>query len=170
MCTQMRASRLPSTSIALAAFSTIRRMASISMRAREMISMLPPSLTSCLPKASRDRPRLTIRSSAFSAWPMERMQWWMRPGPEAHLADLEAAAFAQQHVLLGHAHVVEDDVHVAVRRVVFAEHVHRRRGSSRPGVSLGTRICDCCLCGGASGLVRTMVIMILQRGSPAPEM
>jgi hypothetical protein len=53
MCTQMRASRLPSTSIALAAFSTIRRMASISMRAREMISTLPPSQASFLPKASR---------------------------------------------------------------------------------------------------------------------
>jgi hypothetical protein len=39
-----------------------------------------------------------------------------------------------------------------------------------PGVSLGTRIIDCCLCGGASGLVRTIVIRILQRGLPAPEM
>jgi hypothetical protein len=58
---------------------------------------------------------------------------------------------------------------VAVRRVVVAEHVHRAEDLD-PGVSIGTRICDCCLCGGASGLVRTMVIMILQRGSPAPEM
>ena len=39
-----------------------------------------------------------------------------------------------------------------------------------PGVSMGTRICDCWNCGEASGLVLTMVIMILQRGSPAPEM
>ena len=39
-----------------------------------------------------------------------------------------------------------------------------------PGVSRGTRICDCCLLGAASGLVFTITIMILQRGSPAPEM
>ena len=30
------------------------------------------------------------------------------------------------------------------------------RGSRRPGVSVGTRICDCCRCGGASGLVFTI--------------
>jgi hypothetical protein len=41
---------------------------------------------------------------------------------------------------------------------------------STPGVSIGTRICDCCLLGAASGLVFTITIMILQRGSPAPEM
>ena len=41
---------------------------------------------------------------------------------------------------------------------------------SRPGVPIGTRICDCWNCGEASGLVLTMTIMILQRGSPAPEM
>ena len=39
-----------------------------------------------------------------------------------------------------------------------------------PGVSFGTRICDCCLLGAASGLVLTITIMILQRGSPRPEM
>src|SRR5476649_843260 len=38
MLTQTRASRLPSTSIALAAFSTISRIASISMRARDTSS------------------------------------------------------------------------------------------------------------------------------------
>ena len=42
--------------------------------------------------------------------------------------------------------------------------------TSTPGVSMGTRICDCCRCLGASGSVFTMTIMILQRGSPAPEM
>ena len=42
--------------------------------------------------------------------------------------------------------------------------------TSTPGVSIGTRICDCWRWAAASGLVRTMQIMILQRGSPAPEM
>jgi hypothetical protein len=46
-------------------------------------------------------------------------------GTEAHLGDLEAAALAEQHVLVGDADVVEPQVHVPVRGVVLAEHVHR---------------------------------------------
>src|SRR6202451_4207989 len=38
-----------------------------------------------------------------------------------------------------------------------------------PGVSSGTRIIDCCLCGGAEGSLLPMNIAILHRGSPAPE-
>src|SRR5260370_38184431 len=38
-----------------------------------------------------------------------------------------------------------------------------------PGVSIGTRIMDCCLCFGAVGSVLPMKMEILQRGSPAPE-
>ena len=45
--------------------------------------------------------------------------------PEADLRNLEAAAFAQQDVLLRHAHIGELDVHVAARRMVGAEHMHR---------------------------------------------
>jgi hypothetical protein len=41
---------------------------------------------------------------------------------EAALGDLEAAAFAQQDVAGRHAHVLQFDFHVAVRRVVVAEH------------------------------------------------
>ena len=74
METQTRASLLPSTSIAFAAFNTISRIASISQRACAMICMLPPRWAIFLPKASRVRPRCTIRSSAFSALPMVRMQ------------------------------------------------------------------------------------------------
>ena len=47
--------------------------------------------------------------------------------------------------------------------------VTRGRTTSTPGVSMGTRIWDCRLCLGASGSVTTIVIMILQRASPAPE-
>ena len=39
-----------------------------------------------------------------------------------------------------------------------------------PGVSIGTRIIDCCSWRGASGLVLPMKIAMRQRGSPAPEM
>ena len=42
--------------------------------------------------------------------------------PEAALRDLEAAAFAQQHVGDGDTHVDHLDFHVAVRGIVIAEH------------------------------------------------
>ena len=38
-----------------------------------------------------------------------------------------------------------------------------------PGVSIGTRIIDCCLCFSAFGSDLPMKIAIVQRGSPAPE-
>ncbi len=53
---------------------------------------------------------------------MVRMQWWMRPGPEPSLGDLEAAALAQQQVGCRHAHVLERDLGMSVRRIVVAEH------------------------------------------------
>jgi hypothetical protein len=79
----------------------------------------------------------------LSALPIERMQWWMRPGPRRTWRDLEAAAFAEQHVAFGTRTLLKLDVHVAARRVVFAEHMHRAE-DLHPGVSIGTRICDCC--------------------------
>ena len=91
-------------------------------------------------------------------------------GAEAQLRDLEAASLAEEDVLLRHAHVREPDVHVAVRRVVVAEHVHRAEDLDARRVH---RDEDLRLLAGGwrpSGLVRTMQIMILQRGSPAPEM
>ena len=123
--THTRASALPMRSIALAAFSTMRRIASISMRALATTSVFLPSEMIGLPNASRLRPRVTISSSARSAAPIERMQWWMRPGPRRSWRDLEAAALAEEDVVLRHAHVGEAEVHVAVGRVVVAEHVHR---------------------------------------------
>ena len=60
--------------MALAACNTAKRMALISMRAREITSMFLPSLAMGLPKATRVPERFTINSSAFSALPMERMQ------------------------------------------------------------------------------------------------
>jgi hypothetical protein len=44
------------------------------------------------------------------------------PRAEAALRDLEAAPFAEQQVAGRHAHVVERDFGVAVRRMVVAEH------------------------------------------------
>ena len=42
--------------------------------------------------------------------------------PEPALRDLEAAPFAEEHIGCRHAHVLQLDLHVAVRRVVVAEH------------------------------------------------
>ena len=38
-------------------------------------------LARIFPKVSRANARLHIISSALSAIPMRRMQWWIRPGP-----------------------------------------------------------------------------------------
>src|SRR5712675_2016079 len=46
-------------------------------------------------------------------------------GPEADLRDLEAAAFAEQDVVLGYPDIVKAQVHMAARRMVVPEHVHR---------------------------------------------
>ena len=79
------ASVLPRVSMAFAARSTIILMASISVRARAMISVLPPSLASGLPNASRVSPRRHIRSSAFSAAPMPSHAVVDATRPEAEL-------------------------------------------------------------------------------------
>ena len=47
------------------------------------------------------------------------------PWAQPTLGNLEASAFAQQDVLLGHPGVVEAQVHVAVGRIVVAEDGHR---------------------------------------------
>ena len=92
----------------------------------------------------------------------------MRPGPEPALRDLEAAAFAEQDVRRGHAHVLEHDLGGPVGHAVEAEH-RQRADDLTPGVSIGTRIIDCWRWrSGLSGSVLPMKMQILQRGSVAP--
>ena len=87
----VRACLLPTVSISHAVFSVSSRTISISMR--------DSAIQSWMLRARRDRPaeRLalaaragTCSSSARSAAPIARMQWWMRPGPEPRLGDHEA--------------------------------------------------------------------------------
>ena len=72
-------------------------------------------------------------------------------GTQARLADLEAAAFAEQQVLDRHAHVLQQHLGVAVRRVVVAEHrqhahdlhaggVHRHQDLRLLLVAFGLRV------------------------------
>ena len=53
---------------------------------------------------------------------------------EADLRDFKTAAFAEQHVFLRHPAIVEAQMHVAARRVVVAEHVHRPEDFHAGGV------------------------------------
>ena len=65
---------------------------------------------------------------------------------------------------------LEQHFRMAVRRVIVAEHRQRAAATFTPGVSIGTRIIDCCWWrSGLSGSVLPMKMRILQRGSPAPE-
>jgi hypothetical protein len=146
-------------------------MALISIRAREITSRFLPSLAIGLPKASTGpcaldhqfQRNLGFADGAHAVVDPAR--------PEAHLRNLEAAAFAEQHILLRHTDIVEAQMHVAMRGMIFAEHLHRAEDFHAGRVGIGTRICDCCFDGAAFGsLVLTITIMILQRGSPAPEM
>src|ERR1043166_3128014 len=72
---------LPTLSIFQAAFRTMSRAESIMMRACAMRSRVTPWSATDFPKAILSLARRHIFSSATSAWPMRRMQWWMRPGP-----------------------------------------------------------------------------------------
>ena len=122
-----------------------------------------------LPNASRLRPRRTISSSARSATPIERMQWWMRPGPRRTWEISNPRPSPSNTLAFG--------TRTSLKRMCMwpcgaSSSPKTLIGPtiSTPGASIGTRICDWRLCGGPSGLVWTIVIMILQRGSPAPEM
>ena len=77
----MRAPLLPAVSISHAVLSTSSRTCSISMRLSAIHCWITPCSASGLPNAVRSRTRRHISSSARSATPMARMQWWMRPGP-----------------------------------------------------------------------------------------
>ena len=72
----------PKLSIFQAAWSVSKRACSIAMRASATRSKLPPKRMIGLPNATRSWPRLRASSSAFSAMPIARMQWWIRPGPK----------------------------------------------------------------------------------------
>jgi hypothetical protein len=48
------------------------------------------------------------------------MQWWMRPGPSRPCAISKPRPFAEQHVGGRDAHILELDLHMAVRRIVIA--------------------------------------------------
>ena len=76
-----RALFFPTVSISHAAFIVRSRACSIAMRDSAMRSWITPWSARCLPNVTRICARLHMSSSASSAMPIARMQWWMRPGP-----------------------------------------------------------------------------------------
>ena len=77
----MRACLLPTVSISQAALRVSRRAISISMRDSAIQSCTLARSANGWPKVTREAARAHISSSARSAAPIVRMQWWMRPGP-----------------------------------------------------------------------------------------
>jgi hypothetical protein len=120
-----------------------------------------------LPKATRERGACTS-SPALLRPPMVRMQWWMRPGPRRPCAISKPRPSPSSMLVAGHADVLQLDFHVAVRRIVIAEHRQHGGQSSRPArpAARGSATAAVLLCVGS---VLPITIAILQRGSPAPD-
>jgi hypothetical protein len=82
-----RASYSPFWSMVQAARSTIRRAASISARLSAIhactICLVPSALPGWICRAAA---RAHMSSKARSQMPIQRMQWWMRPGPSRSCA------------------------------------------------------------------------------------
>ena len=77
--------------------------------------------------AERD-PRVGARDHAFERALRQADQTHAMvdaAGPETALCDLETTAFAEDQIFRRHAHLIEYDFGVAVRRVVIAEHGER---------------------------------------------
>ena len=72
---------LPTVSISQAVLSTSRRSCSIRMRDSAIQSWTTPCWAMGLPNAVRLSVLRHMSSTARSAMPISRMQWWMRPGP-----------------------------------------------------------------------------------------
>ena len=125
MAISARAALLPTLSIMSAAFKVSSRACSISMRDSAIQCLFTLCSAMVLPKATRDMARWHMdfeRPLGDADQPHAVVD---AAGPEPALRDLEAAALAEQHVGNRHAHVLELDFGVAVRRIVIAEHRER---------------------------------------------
>ena len=119
----LRAPFAPTVSIIHAALRVSSRACSIAIRDSAIHCCTTPWRASGLPNATRSTERRHIRSSARSAMPIARMQWWMRPGPSRAWAIAKPGALLAQQVGHRDAHVGERDLRVPVL-VVVAEHRH----------------------------------------------
>ena len=115
------AALLPALSIRSAALRHSSRDMSMSIRARATrCSQIDCARMSFLPNATRDCSRLHHRLQRFLGRADRAHAMVDAARPEPALRDLEAAPFAEQQVRRRHAHVLQHDLHMAVRRVVIA--------------------------------------------------
>ena len=91
------------------------------MRESAMSARIVPCSASGLPNATRDLHAPAHRLERALGQADQPHAVVNAPRPEPALRDLEAAALAEQHVRRRHAHVLERDLRMAVRRVVVAE-------------------------------------------------
>ena len=146
----MRARLLPTVSISQAVFSTSSRSL-LDLDARLGDPVLDS--TRCRRAACRTSraraARSHISSSARSAMPIARMQWWMRPGPSRACAIAKPVALAADQVRR------PARARPSKRSSPWPSLVRRSRTPaaprtiSTPGVSSGTRTIDCCRWRGA---------------------
>ena len=96
------------------------------------------------------------------------MQWWIRPGPRRPCEISKPRPGPRMMLSLG---TLTSSSLTRIWPCGASSILKTFKGLTMftPGVSSGTKICDCWRCLGASGSVLTMQIMILQRGSPAPD-
>ena len=127
--------------------STSRRAWSIMMRASAMRSSVTRLLGERLAEGDARLRALAHRlQRALGQADQRACSGGCGPGPRRPCAISKPRPSPSSMFAAGTRTFVEHDLGVAVRRVVVAE--HRRGGArpSRPGVSVGTRIIDCCRC------------------------
>ena len=101
--------------------------------------------------------------------PIERMQWWIRPGPSRAWAMAKPSPSPADQVARWHADVGEGRARRDRRGRGRRTRTPACRGAiSTPGVSRGTRIIDCWRCRSADGSVLPMTMKIVAFGFIAP--
>ena len=84
-----------------AVLSTSSRSCSTRTRDSAIQSRTTPCSAMGRPKATRSEARRHMASMATSAMPIERMQWWMRPGPSRAWAMAKPVPSSPMRLLAG---------------------------------------------------------------------
>mmetsp|Transcript_2048 Transcript_2048/g.5049 ORF Transcript_2048/g.5049 Transcript_2048/m.5049 type:complete len:243 (-) Transcript_2048:282-1010(-) len=134
------------------------------MRASATTCRSVSCFASTFPNAFRRWARYRIAASAASAWPMVRMQWWMRPGPRRPWA-ISNPRPSPRIMLVAGTRTLSKTISAwscswpktAMGRMIWT-----------PGASRGTRIMLCCRWSAPSKLVRPRKMKTLHSGRQAP--
>mmetsp|Transcript_95895 Transcript_95895/g.205740 ORF Transcript_95895/g.205740 Transcript_95895/m.205740 type:complete len:266 (-) Transcript_95895:256-1053(-) len=136
----------------------------MSMRASAMAVRTASFSARTRPKAFRRCTRSTMAASASSAWPIDRMQWWIRPGPSRPCAISKPRPSPKMMLVFGTR---------TLSKMISAwscssPKTAKGRRIWTPGASRGTRIMDCWECNGPVKLVLPKRTKILHSGRMAP--